>query len=105
MLEINQSKSHVYFFNTPLITRRNILRILGFVEGHLPSKYLGPPLAKSTIRQASWRDLLDKLKTKLVIWTHRSLDFPSRLILVKAVLQEMSLYLFSVLAAPKSVLK
>ena len=61
-LEINKTKSQEYFFNTPRITRRNILRILGFSEGGLPSKYLGAPLVELTIRQVSWKDLLDKLK-------------------------------------------
>ena len=61
-LEINKTKSQVYFFNTPKITRRNILRILGFFEGGIPSKYLGAPLAELTIRKVSWKDFLDKLK-------------------------------------------
>ena len=104
-LEINKEKSQTYFFNTPRITKRNILRILEFSEGSLPSKYLGAPLAESTIRQISWKELLDKIKQKLNLWTYRALNFPSRLILVKSVLQAMPLYLFSVLAAPKSVIK
>ena len=61
-LEINKTKSQVYFFNTPKITRRNILRIIGFSEGELPSKYLGAPLAELTIRKVSWKEILDKLK-------------------------------------------
>ena len=61
-LEINKTKSHVYFFNTPKITRRIILRILGFLKGGLPSKYLEAPLTESTIKQIYWKDLLDKLK-------------------------------------------
>ena len=43
-LEINQEKSQTYFFNTPRITKRNILKILEFSKGSLPSKYLGAPL-------------------------------------------------------------
>ena len=61
-MKINKEKSQVYFFNTPKIMKRNILRIMGFSEGMLPSKYLGDPLAESTIRQVSWKDLLDKIK-------------------------------------------
>ena len=61
-LEINKEKSQTYFFNTPVITKRNILRILEFSEGILPSKYLGAPLAESNIRQISWKELLDKFK-------------------------------------------
>ena len=79
--------------------------ILEFSKEVLPSKYLGAPLAESTIKKISWKDLLDKIKQKLSHWTFRALNFPSRLILVKFVLQAMPLYLFSVLSAPKSVIK
>ena len=95
----------MFFFNTSRVAKRNILRILQFSEGTLPSKYLGAPLAESTIKQVSWKELLDKMKQKLTHWTYRALNFPSRMVLVKAVLQAMPLYLFSVLSAPKVVLK
>ena len=52
-LEINKDKSQVYYFNTLKITKRNILRILEFSEGGIPSKYLGALLAESTMRQVS----------------------------------------------------
>ena len=61
-LEINKEKFQTYCFNTPKITRRNILRILEFSEGKLPSKYLGALLVESTIRQISWKELMDKIK-------------------------------------------
>ena len=53
-LEVNPKKSQIFFFNTPLITQRNIGRILGFQKGMLPTKYLGVPLGQGIIRQASW---------------------------------------------------
>ena len=71
-LEINKEKSQTYFFNTSKITKRNILKILEFLEGKLPSKYLGAPVAESTIRKISWKELLDKIKQKLSPWTFRS---------------------------------
>ena len=104
-LEINKEKYQTYFINTPRITKRSILKILEFSEGSLPSKYLGAPLAKSTIKQISWKDLLDKINKKLNLWTYRALNLSSRLILVKLVLQAMPIYLFSVLEAPKSIIK
>ena len=82
-IEINKDKSQVYFFNTPKVTRRNILRILEFLESVLPSKYLGAPLADSTIRQICWKELLDKIKKNIRKWTSRALNLPSRLNLVK----------------------
>ena len=43
-MEVNKDKSQIYYLNTPPIMRRNINRILEFVEGSLSSKYLGAPL-------------------------------------------------------------
>ena len=104
-LEINKEKSQTYFFNTPRNTKRNTLRILDFSEGSLPSKYLGARMAESTIKQVSWEELLDKINKKLSLWTFRALNFPSRLILVKSVLQAMPMYLFLVLVTRKSIIK
>ena len=85
------------------MNRRNILRILRFKEGSLPNKYLGAPLFKSQVKQVSWREVLDKMRTKLDNWTYRALNLPGRLTLVKAVLQALRIYLFSVMAAPKKI--
>eukprot|EP00253_Pinus_taeda_P033291 PITA_33291 len=102
---INTAKSHIYFFHTPPVTQFAIARILGFIIDSLPSKYLGAPLIASALKHASWRILLEKIESRLSLWTHRSLNIASRLVLIKAVLQSMPLYLFSILAAPKWVIK
>ena len=102
---MNTEKSDIFFFNTPPTTRRNIIIILGFAEGTLPSKYLGVPLLEGKSSQRNWKELLDKMESKLHSWTHRALNFPARLTLVKYVLQAMPSYVFSVLSAPKAVLK
>jgi len=104
-LEVNPLKSQVFFFNTPGITQHNILRIFGFSKGSLPSKYLGFPLWEGSYKNISWQDLLDRIRRRLASWTLRPLNLPSLLVLVKHVLQETSVYLFSLLSAPKSVLK
>ena len=104
-LEINKEKSQTYFFNTPKITKRNVLEILDFLEGSLPSKYLGAPMVELTIKQVSWKELVEKINKKLSLWTFIALNFLSRLILVKSVLWVMPIYLFSVLVALKSIIK
>eukprot|EP00253_Pinus_taeda_P030654 PITA_30654 len=102
---INRIKSQIFFFNTHPTTQRSIARILGFSIAPLPSTYLGAPLIESARKHSSWTILLEKLENRLLLWTHRSLNMASRLVLIKAVLQSMPLYLFSILAAPKWVLK
>ena len=98
---INTAKSQIFFFHTPAMTQTSISRILGFSVASLPSKYLGAPLIDSALKHASWHLLIEKLEARLSSWTYRALNMASRLVLVKAMLQSMPLYLFSVLAAPK----
>lgn len=102
---INRVKSQIFFFNTPAPSQKAITRILGFTIASLPSKYLGAPLIATALKHSSWRDLLEKLEARLFLWTHRALNISSRLVLIKAVLHSMPLYLFSILATPKWVLK
>lgn len=102
---INKSKSQVFFFNTPVNTQAVIARILGFSIDVLPSKYLGAPLTASALKHSSWKILLEKLEARLSLCTHRALNTASRLVLIKFVLHSMPLYLFSILAVPKWVLK
>ena len=104
-MNINLEKFEIVFFNTPLTTRRNISRILGFKATNIPSKYLGVPLTDLALKHSSWKGLLTKLDLCLSQWTLRTINLAGHLVLIKSVLQAMSLYLFSVLATPKWVLK
>lgn len=85
-LEFNKEKYQIFYFNTPPITRCNINRILEFSEGSLPTKYLVAPLLEGKVTQRNWKELLDKMESKLNNWMHRALNFPSQLTLVKSVL-------------------
>lgn len=96
---INTDKSQIFFFHTPPSTQRIIARIIGFLQAKIPSKYLGGPLIGSALKHASWMQLIEKIESCLSSWTYRTLNIASRLILIKAVLQSMPLYLFSVLAS------
>eukprot|EP00253_Pinus_taeda_P024630 PITA_24630 len=102
---INKAKSQIFFFHTPAITQASIGYILGFSVVVLPSKYIGAPMTNLALKHSSWRILLEKPKARLASWTHKTLNMASRLVLIKVVLQSMSLYLFSIMAAPKWVLK
>jgi len=103
--DINCTKSQIFFFHTPPPVKSVVIHILGFPSASLPSKYLGSPLTASALKHSSWRTLIEKIESRLNLWTHRSLNLASRVVLIKSVLQAMPLYLFSILAAPKWVLK
>ena len=104
-LEANAQKSQFFSFNTPSITRRNIIRILGFSEGFLPATFLGTPLINTQSRKRSWIELVDKVKKHLSNWTLKSLNPPSHLVLVKSVLQALPTYMFSTMLVPKYILR
>jgi exonuclease III len=103
-LECNKDKSQIFFFNTPPPIQHHISEILGFNRSSLPSKYLGIPLIDNALRNSSWENLLSSFSKRLSSWTFRALNLPSRLILLKAILQALPIYAFSVLAAPRFVL-
>ena len=64
-MEVNPEKSQMFFFNSLLITQRNIGRILGFHKGRLPTKYMGVPLSQNLIRHASWKNIVDRVKARI----------------------------------------
>jgi hypothetical protein len=103
-LDCNKDKSQIFFFNTPPQIQRHISEILSFNRSSLPSKYLGLPLIDNTLRNSSWEHLLSYFSKRLSSWTFRALNLPSRLILLKAVLQALSIYAFSMMAAQKFIL-
>jgi ribonuclease HI len=103
-LDCNKDKSQIFFFNTPPQVQRHISDILGFNRSSLPSKYLGIPLIDNALRNSSWEHLLSSFSKRLSSWTFRALNLPSRLILLKAILQALPIYVFSALAAPKFIL-
>jgi len=102
---INHSKSQIFFFHIPSVIQSAILCILHLSSAKLPSSYLGASLIASGLKHSSWRILLDNLEVRLFSWTHRELKMACNLFLIKVVLQAMPLYLFSILAAPKWVIK
>jgi len=104
-LEVNPSKSSIFFFNTPIPLKDRITRILGFHKENLLSKYLRIPLLDKILKRTSWQELLDKLQNKLLDWTARALNLLGCLTLLKSVMQSMSLYLLTALNAPKEILK
>jgi hypothetical protein len=102
---VNEEKSNIFFFNTPQLIQHHLTGLLGFQLSNLPSKYLGFPLTKNSLKKNVWEDLLENMAKKLGNWSFYSLNIASRLILIKSVLQEIPIYHLSVIAAPKYILR
>eukprot|EP00253_Pinus_taeda_P033272 PITA_33272 len=102
-IEVRLTKSKIFFFNTDISIQRNLSRILGFQRDSLPSKCLGVPLTNKLLHKDIWEPVLNKLKDKISRWTNRALNLAGRLILTKAILQTIPIYMQSAILAPTGV--
>eukprot|EP00253_Pinus_taeda_P025801 PITA_25801 len=103
-MEVNYSKSKIFFFNTNIAIQRNISRILGFQRDSIPSKYLGIPLTEKPLHKSIWESMISKLHDKTRKWTMRSLNLFGRLILTKVVLQLIPIFMLSAIPSSKGIL-
>lgn len=102
--EVILDKSKVLFFNTNIAIKGNLTRILGFQRDQLPFKYLGMPLTDKPLSKGVWESVINKLQDKVTKWTCRSLNLAWYLVLTKAVLQAIPIFMMSALPIPKGVL-
>jgi hypothetical protein len=61
-VEINHSKSMIFFFNTNPAIQRNLANILGFECKSIPTKYLGIPLIDKAYKLSTWEGIVNKLQ-------------------------------------------
>eukprot|EP00253_Pinus_taeda_P024479 PITA_24479 len=66
-------------------------------------EYLGVPLTDKPLHKDIWEPVLNKLKDKTRKWTNRALNLVGRLILTKAILQSIPIYMLSAIPAPTCV--
>eukprot|EP00253_Pinus_taeda_P027138 PITA_27138 len=71
----------------------------------LPSKYLGVPLTDKPLSKIVWEPIINRLQDKIQKWTNMSLNLAGRLVLTKAILQTVPIFMFSALPAPKDVMQ
>jgi len=105
VLEVNLSKSKIFFFNTNIAIQKGISRIVGFQRDVLPSKYLGVPLTDKPFHKSIWEPMINKMWDKIRRWTFRYLNLGGWLVLTKVVLQSIPIFMLSALPAPKGVLQ
>ena len=101
--EISKEKSEIYFFNTQASSQAFLARTMGFRVGKFPTKYLGILLNDQQNRVANWGILIGKMQKRMQNWTFRALNIPSRIILLKSVLQSIPIYQLTSQAAPKTI--
>lgn len=77
---------------------------MGFQRESFPAKYLGIPLANKSSHKETWEPVLNKLKYKIIKWTYIALNPAGRLILTKAILQSIPIYMLSAIPEPVGVI-
>ncbi|PKU72751.1 Putative ribonuclease H protein [Dendrobium catenatum] len=82
---INQNMIHI------------IKRICGFQFKKLPIKYFGTPIYKGKKKNFLFEDIFTFIQKKLSNWSSSFLSFGGCLVLVKSVLNSISIYLFHTL--------
>eukprot|EP00253_Pinus_taeda_P026312 PITA_26312 len=101
---LNGSPSRTFKPSRDISIQRNISRILGFQRESLPVKYLGVPLTDKPLHKDIWEPILNNLKDKISKWTNRALNLPRRLILTKAILQSILIYMLFSIPSPAGVI-
>lgn len=69
----------------------------------MPITYLGIPIGANLRKILTWKPVIDKVEKRLALWKLRSLSREGRLVLVKAALNNLSMYYLSLFRMPKNV--
>lgn len=104
-LNINLAKSSLYLSGVDGSLRSNIQNIIGINESSLPMRYLGVPLISSRLTHTDCLPLVERITSKITLWTSSSLTYTGRLQLIKSVLFSIQVYWSSIFILPCATTK
>ena len=104
-LRINYDKSALVPINCGRELVYQVKRVLGCLEVSLPITYLGIPLGANPKQVHTWQPVLDKIRKMLSGWKVNALSKASWLVLIKSVLNNLSMYYLGLFTMPKAVAK
>jgi hypothetical protein len=104
-LKINFVKSKLYGINvdSSLLTAGS--SFLSCRADSIPFKFLGIPVGANPRRQATWKPIVETMKSRLSSWSSRHLSYGGRITLINSVLSSLPLYFFSFFRAPKCIIQ
>lgn len=91
-LQVNPAKSSIYCCGGTVSLREELVSVSGFGKGVLPFRYLGVPISTKNLNAADCELLVEKMVTKIKIWSSRHLSFAGRAQLINSVLMSICSY-------------
>uniref|UniRef100_A0A251V012 Putative RNA-directed DNA polymerase, eukaryota n=1 Tax=Helianthus annuus TaxID=4232 RepID=A0A251V012_HELAN len=104
-LKINFFKSHLFGVGVEDEALSLMASRVGCLVGEAPFNYLGIPLGANMNRVKNWDPIVKIFKGRLSSWKASSLSIGGRVILIKAVLESLPIYFFSLFKAPVKVIE
>ncbi|KAJ6978454.1 hypothetical protein NC653_026761 [Populus alba x Populus x berolinensis] len=104
-LTINHTKSFFYLSGVSNELHHDIQQHLGFQQGILPIKYLGVPLISTRLTHADCLPLVERIISRIKLWTSASLTYAGRLQLIQSVLFSIQVYWSSMFILPCSTIR
>lgn len=103
-LQVNFSKSCIYLVNENLISC-DIGKLWCCKVGILPDTYLGMPLGAKFKEKGVWLSWIERLHDRLALWKRKFFTKGGQLVLIKSMLKNTPMYMFSLFVAPASAIK
>ncbi|XP_056685736.1 uncharacterized protein [Spinacia oleracea] len=104
-LKENEQKSSIYCHGIQESDIQRVVDVSGFSRSILPFKYLGVPICSKKISVAQCAHLVDKMITRIKVWSSRNLSYTARMQLVNSVLLSLHMYWAQIYVLPKSILQ
>lgn len=101
----NVHKSHCFLTNTDAATSHEILSLLGFQLGILPTKFLGVPLISTKLSHKDCIPLIHKITLRASSWTSKVLSYSGRLQLIKTILFSIQAFWSTHFIIPKAAIR
>ncbi|XP_074299005.1 uncharacterized protein LOC141630008 [Silene latifolia] len=90
-LNLNKSKSEIFFNGVPAHIVKDIMQVSGFHRGTLPFKYLGVPISAKNLTKNEGLKLIDRIVARIRDWGSRHLSYADRLTLGNKSIRELHL--------------
>lgn len=102
-LHLNVLKSNIYLAGIQGQIMEDIHSSTHLIRGSMPFRYLGIPLAATSLKVMHFGPLLDSISSAINCWTGSALSYAGRVELIRTVLQGIESFWLSIFPIPAAV--